>query len=55
MIIMRLCTGGTSFYRANLTNANFTNANLKNTNLKQAILVKTNWESTSNLEVARFR
>ena len=46
-------TGGTSFYKADLTNADFTGATLKSTDLRKAILTRTCWRKTIKLDRAR--
>ncbi|NEO74963.1 pentapeptide repeat-containing protein [Moorena sp. SIO4G3] len=46
-------TGGTSFYKADLTNANFTGATLKSTDLREANLTYTCWQNTIRLDRAR--
>ncbi|MEM1254247.1 MAG: pentapeptide repeat-containing protein [Cyanobacteria bacterium P01_H01_bin.21] len=44
---------GTSFRRANLTDVNFVEASLKSTDLRQALLRRTCWRNTQNIEQAR--
>ncbi|NEO74169.1 pentapeptide repeat-containing protein [Moorena sp. SIO3H5] len=46
-------TGGTSFYKADLTDADFTGATLKSTDLREATLTRTCWQNTINLDRAR--
>ncbi|NEO22131.1 MULTISPECIES: pentapeptide repeat-containing protein [unclassified Moorena] len=46
-------TGGTSFYKANLTNADFTGATLKSTDLREATITCTCWRKTIKLDQAR--
>ncbi|NEP20522.1 pentapeptide repeat-containing protein [Moorena sp. SIO3I6] len=46
-------TGGTSFYKADLTNANFTGATLKSTDLRKATITRTCWQNTIKLDRAR--
>ncbi len=46
-------TGGTSFYKANLTEADFTLATLKSTDLRKATLIRTCWRDTIKLDHAR--
>lgn len=45
--------GGTTFYKADLTDANFTKATLKSTHLRQANLTRSNWKDARNLDRAR--
>ncbi|NEO23046.1 pentapeptide repeat-containing protein [Moorena sp. SIO4A5] len=46
-------TGGTSFYKADLTDADFTGASLKNTDLREATITRTCWRKTIKLDRAR--
>ncbi|AOX03673.1 hypothetical protein BJP34_33385 [Moorena producens PAL-8-15-08-1] len=46
-------TGGTSFYKADLTNADFTRATLKSTDLREANLTHTCWQNTIKLDRTR--
>ncbi|NEP36401.1 pentapeptide repeat-containing protein [Moorena sp. SIO3B2] len=46
-------TGGTSFYKADLTDADFTEATLKSTDLREATLTRTCWQNTIQLDRAR--
>ncbi|NES80744.1 MAG: hypothetical protein F6K10_04730 [Moorea sp. SIO2B7] len=46
-------TGGTSFYKADLTNADFTGATLKSTDLREATITCTCWRKTIKLDRAR--
>ena len=46
-------TGGTSFYKADLTHADFTGATLKSTDLRKANLTRTCWQNTIKLDRAR--
>ncbi|NES85784.1 MAG: pentapeptide repeat-containing protein [Moorea sp. SIO2B7] len=46
-------TGGTSFYKADLTNADFTGATLKSTDLRKATITRTCWRKTIKLDRAR--
>ena len=45
--------GGTTFYKANLTDANFTNATLKSTYLREADLTRVCWKDARKLDRAR--
>ncbi|HAJ62849.1 MAG TPA: hypothetical protein DCP31_29465 [Cyanobacteria bacterium UBA8543] len=45
--------GGTSFFKADLTDANFTQATLKSTNFNDAILTRTRWYEAKKLDLAR--
>ncbi|NEO71597.1 pentapeptide repeat-containing protein [Moorena sp. SIO3H5] len=47
-------TGGTSFYKADLTNVDFTGATLKSTDLREANLTYTCWHNTIKLDQARL-
>lgn len=47
-------TGGTSFYKADLTNADFTGASLKSTDLREATITRTCWRNTIKLDQARL-
>ncbi|NEO09923.1 pentapeptide repeat-containing protein [Moorena sp. SIO3I8] len=46
-------TGGTSFYKANLTDADFTEATLKSTDLRKATITHTCWRKTIKLNRIR--
>jgi len=46
-------TGGTSFYKADLTDADFTGATLKSTDLREATITRTCWQNTIKLDRAR--
>ncbi|WP_293092933.1 pentapeptide repeat-containing protein [Moorena sp. SIOASIH] len=46
-------TGGTSFYKADLTDADFTGATLKSTDLRKATITHTCWRKTIKLDRAR--
>ncbi|NEO88963.1 MAG: pentapeptide repeat-containing protein [Moorea sp. SIO3G5] len=46
-------TGGTSFYKADLTDADFTGASLKSTDLREATITRTCWQNTIKLDQAR--
>ena len=46
-------TGGTSFYKADLTDADFTGATLKSTDLREATITRTCWRKTIKLDRAR--
>ena len=51
--VVLTATGGTSFYRANLTDANFTGAKLKSTDLRKANLTRTRWRKAQKLDQVR--
>ncbi|NEN96294.1 MAG: pentapeptide repeat-containing protein [Moorea sp. SIO3I7] len=53
MAIAFAATGGTSFYKANLTDADFTGAILKSTDLREATITRTCWKNTIKLDRAR--
>lgn len=46
--------GGTSFFKADLTNADFTTASLGNTNFSDSILTHVCWKSSSMLDFSNF-
>ncbi|AOY80249.1 pentapeptide repeat-containing protein [Moorena producens JHB] len=46
-------TGGTSFYKADLTDADFTGATLTSTDLRKATLTRTCWQNSIKLDRAR--
>jgi len=46
-------TGGTSFYKADLTDAIFTQAQLKNTDLRARSLIRTCWQGADQLDQVR--
>jgi uncharacterized protein YjbI with pentapeptide repeats len=45
---------GTNFYNANLTDADLANTNLKGIDLRKAILTRTCWQQTKNVDFARL-
>ncbi|MGK7956790.1 MAG: pentapeptide repeat-containing protein [Crocosphaera sp.] len=45
---------GTNFYNANLANTNLANTNLKGIDLRRAILTRTCWQQTKNVDFARL-
>ena len=48
-------TGGTSFYKADLTDADFTNASLKSTDLRKATLTHTCWQNEDDKKLDGIR
>ncbi|NEO00175.1 MAG: pentapeptide repeat-containing protein [Moorea sp. SIO3I7] len=53
IIIVFAAKRGTSFYNADLTDANFKGATLKSTDLTKATLIRTCWQNTIKLDLAR--
>ena len=54
LAISILSQGGTSFRGANLTNADFTQASLKSVDFRKAIVTRTCWFQSQNLDQARL-
>ena len=53
IVIAFAAMGGTSFYKATVTDADFTGATLKNVNFNRAILTRTCFKDTVKLNLAR--
>lgn len=54
LLLTWISIGGTSFYKADLTDADFSDADVKNTNFQKAILTGTCWRHAWNVHLARF-
>lgn len=46
--------GGTSFYKANLTNADFSFANIAKTDFRKAVLTRTDFQGVTGIDYCRF-